>query len=451
MSHSTRNIFWASLIGSIFVISVLEWAILNSGASHALLFLGLFLLPIPFLLSSGRGPLTRASSNMLGIFLLVLAIAGLLVFSNGNPAVIVVCLILIGVIFVLALILRTNRAIRRRRAMVVLAYLEQAIRANLPLSRMLIAAQASESGAICARLGSLRRQLENGASLAEALDRSLRELPRRSLGLIAAAERIGQLPQILDRLIHEDRRRDTNDMVESAFISIYPLMMCVGIFIITSMIMIFVMPKFEQIFKDFRADLPWITFLMLRFSRSAGIYLAPVMMVAMIYFVFGAIRDRFWPSRDVSGNWIGHFSRHRDLADACGVVADSLSAGLGLDAAIRSAAELPVNTALRWKLYRWAGGIEQGLANVDAARRAQMPQLLVGLSATADLSTADEVYRFLQRYYAARFSRLAALVRGAAVPLTVFFFAFIVAAIALALYLPLIQLINTTAHYRTPL
>jgi type II secretory pathway component PulF len=174
-------------------------------------------------------------------------------------------------------------------------------------------------------------------------------------------------------------------------------------------------------------------------------------MLALIFFVFSAIRDRFWPSRDVSGNWIGRFSRHRDLADACGVVADALTAGLGLDAAIRSAAELPVNASLRRKLYRWASGIEQGLSNADAARRARMPQLLIGLSATADLSTADEVYYFLQRYYAARFSRLAALMRGAIVPLTVFFFAIIVAAIALALYLPMIRLIDTTGPYRVSL
>jgi type II secretory pathway component PulF len=451
MSHSARNIFWASLIGTAFVMSALVWAIFDSGAGIALLFLGLLLLPIPFLLSSAHGPLTRVSSNMLGLALLVPAIVALLIFSVGNPVVIVFCLIFIGVIFVLALILRTNRAVRRRRAMVVLAYLEQAVRANLPLPRMLIAAQAGESGAIAARLRSLRRKLESGASITEALDHSLRELPRRSLGLIAAAERIGQLPQVLDRLIREDGRRDTNDMVESAFISVYPLMMCAGIFIITSMIMIYVIPKFEQIFKDFRVDLPWITVLMMQFSRSAGIFLAPVIMLAMVIFVFSAIRNRFWPSREVSGNWIGRFSRHRDLADACGVVADSLGAGLGLDAAIRSAAELPVNTLLRWKLYRWAGGIEQGLSNADAARRARMPQLLIGLSATADLSTADEVFHFLQRYYAARFSRFAALMRGAIVPLTVFFFAIIVAAIALALYLPMIQLINTTAPYRTAL
>jgi type II secretory pathway component PulF len=67
-----------------------------------------------------------------------------------------------------------------------------------------------------------------------------------------------------------------------------------------------------------------------------------------------------------------------------------------------------------------------------------------GLAAT---NMAD-VFRFLSRYYAGKFSRLAILLQGAAVPATAIAFGAIVAFVALSLFTPMIALINSVSHYK---
>jgi len=128
-----------------------------------------------------------------------------------------------------------------------------------------------------------------------------------------------------------------------------------------------------------------------------------------------------------------------------------LAAGLPLDSALRGAGELSVGRKLRGKLRRWAMGIERGLPTADAARQAEMPRLVVGMAGTGDVSSAQEVFRFLARYYATRFSRWMQLMRGAAVPAMVFFFALIVGTVALALFQPIVALIDAVQPYRISL
>lgn len=75
-----------------------------------------------------------------------------------------------------------------------------------------------------------------------------------------------------------------------------------------------------------------------------------------------------------------------------------------------------------------------------------MPGLVVGmLSAARQGEDAANVLRFLARYYRSRFSRLSAVVRGAAIPLTVLAFGVIVGLVTLSLFTPMINMIDRVA------
>jgi type II secretory pathway component PulF len=126
------------------------------------------------------------------------------------------------------------------------------------------------------------------------------------------------------------------------------------------------------------------------------------------------------------------------------VMADSLEAGLPLDAALREAGDLSIAPSVSRRLNRWAAGAEQGQSPPDAARAAGLPPLITGMITTGLAATnMAEVFRFLGRYYANKFSRLAILLGGAAVPATALFFGTIVAFVALSLFTPMIALINS--------
>ena len=100
-----------------------------------------------------------------------------------------------GLLFCLALAWRF--ALRERHGRIALQYVEQAVRQNLPLPAMLHAAASGESGGLRRQLLRLAGYIESGATLGEAMERSLPGIPRRNVALIDAAEQLGILPVVL--------------------------------------------------------------------------------------------------------------------------------------------------------------------------------------------------------------------------------------------------------------
>jgi type II secretory pathway component PulF len=160
-------------------------------------------------------------------------------------------------------------------------------------------------------------------------------------------------------------------------------------------------------------------------------------------------RDRaFWWLPILHG-----LERDRGLADAFDLLDEALAIATPIDRAFAEAAGLRVNVVLRRRLERWAVAVASGMSLGDGARVASMPPLVTGMltNVSATASAAD-VFGFLARYYRTRFSRTAALIEGAMVPVVVLIFGFFVACVALAMFMPLITLIQnlsaTSAGWR---
>jgi type II secretory pathway component PulF len=318
-----------------------------------------------------------------------------------------------------------------QRNTVILTYIEQAIRLNLPLNRALLAAEASEPRWIRSNLAKLRKQLDSGSSISAAIKNTLPGTSRRNLALLENAERVGQLGPELSFVLQA--HPSSQDALERSFLRTYPLTMIVVIIGIVSMISIFVLPKYIQIFHDFRFPLPALTAAVLQFTDTP--WAVETLFGLLFLAAITVILFRRWQWFDLR-RW---FTTSRDLADVCRTIARAMRLGVALPSAIRSATDLALRRGLRSRLNRWAAGIEAGMAGTDAAYAADLPRLIAGLC------TSIEGFEFLTRYYAGKFSRLVILLRAAAVPLVVFFFGLLVAIVALTLFLPLVGLIDAAA------
>ncbi|HEY8668606.1 MAG TPA: type II secretion system F family protein [Tepidisphaeraceae bacterium] len=391
-----------------------------------------------------------------GIFLVII-IGG--IFSFGVP--------LLGfysgvtAVFLIFIWARSIRHIRRRRAIAVLSYLEQVMRLNLPLPALLIAAEESEPKKTARRIAALRDLLMQGLPAAEALDHALPELTSRARAMLYRGEALGQLPRMLGRLIEEDQPEKGRDVVDESFYRVYPAAMVVMMGLVVAMIMIFVMPKFEDIFRDFGMRLPDVTVWVLWFSREwSGVFAAVVAILFLAMLgrnmgeIFGApiisaramggLRDRLlWALP------LGH-SHERDagLADVFAVLAEALKAAMPLDVALEEVSSLDMNVVLRRRIRQWVRNLRDGMSMVDGARAAGMPRLVVGMLSTVRAEEdAAAVFAFLSRYYASRFSRLRLLLRGAVIPAVVLLFGFLVGALALGLFLPIMNLVSSEAGF----
>ena len=135
------------------------------------------------------------------------------------------------------------------------------LEAGLPLIRSLkTLSRQSKNPAIKKTLEEAAASVEGGATFSEALAQHPKSFDKLYLNMIRAGEAAGKLELILDRLaMFMEKAAKIQGKVKSAMV--YPIIvLCVAV-IICSGLMIFIVPKFEKMFSELLEGepLPWLT------------------------------------------------------------------------------------------------------------------------------------------------------------------------------------------------
>jgi type II secretory pathway component PulF len=370
--------------------------------------------------------------------------------------------------FVAFAINRYQQKLRRQRAMIILSYIENAVRLNLPIDAFLYAAELAERGATRIQLRALRLKLGQGYPVGTALSACVPEFPGDYAAELTAAEQVGQLRSTLSR-ITETNLRPTPTMQDdlSPIYRIYPFGILLGGSMICLFMMIFVVPKFKEIFKDFRTDLPLITetvfnlgnFISDSFIGAIAMLLLAVIVMLAIAYQLQHIFTPTWafPRPRMFMDWLTwhtpvwrRIERDRGLAAACVVLAEATRTGLPLDRAMDHVLSLPVNQHLKPRLYRWRMQLAAGKTPEESARDARLPAIIASFLASSSTPRASssqaalsDVFAFLGRYYRDRFSHTTLLLRAAFEPAIVVVMGFFVGIFVYAMFAPLVKLLNS--------
>ena len=139
--------------------------------------------------------------------------------------------------------------------------------AGLPILRSLrILEQQQKPGTLKSVIGAVSEDVESGATLSEAMARYPRTFDSLYSNMVAAGEAGGVLDLILSRLADfMEKAQRLKAKIKSAMI--YPIcVLCIAGGIVM-FIMSFVIPKFEDVFKDFDIELPQVTMVLLNMSN----------------------------------------------------------------------------------------------------------------------------------------------------------------------------------------
>ncbi|MBI3409455.1 MAG: type II secretion system F family protein [Planctomycetes bacterium] len=108
--------------------------------------------------------------------------------------------------------------------------------------------------------------VESGSTLSEAFGKHPKCFDRLYVNMVKAGEAGGALEIILKRLAEfKEKAQSLARRIKGAMV--YPAVVISVAVAILSFIMIFIIPKFEKIFADFRMKLPWITEALINTSR----------------------------------------------------------------------------------------------------------------------------------------------------------------------------------------
>jgi type IV pilus assembly protein PilC len=141
------------------------------------------------------------------------------------------------------------------------------MKAGVPLLQSFdIVAKGASNPAVAKLLTDVKTEVETGSSLAQAFRKYPLQFDNLFCNLVQAGEQAGILEALLDRLAsYKEKILAIKSKIKAALF--YPIAIIVVAFVITAVIMIFVIPAFKEVFKNFGADLPAPTLVVMGISE----------------------------------------------------------------------------------------------------------------------------------------------------------------------------------------
>ena len=140
------------------------------------------------------------------------------------------------------------------------------MKAGVPLLQSFdIVGKGASNPAVARLVTELKTEIETGSTLAAAFRKYPLYFDQLFCNLVAAGEQAGILETLLDRLAtYQEKIIAIKSKIKSALF--YPVAIIAVAFIITAVIMIFVIPAFKNVFTSFGADLPGPTLVVMAIS-----------------------------------------------------------------------------------------------------------------------------------------------------------------------------------------
>src|SRR5512139_1938269 len=173
-----------------------------------------------------------------------------------------------------------GRSIKQKDIAIFTRQLATMMKAGVPLLQSFdIVARGSPNPKMTRLLTEIRSDVETGTSLSAAFRKHPLYFNALYCNLVEAGEAGGILEALLERLaLYEEKTLAIKQKIKSALI--YPVAVLVVAFVVLTIIMIFVIPAFKDVFSSFGADLPAPTLAVIAMSEF---------FVAYWYIIFGVL------------------------------------------------------------------------------------------------------------------------------------------------------------------
>lgn len=313
------------------------------------------------------------------------------------------------------------------------------------------ALQLLQRSAATPYLATLLRQLsenvEHGMPLSQALAQHPEAFDPLYISMVQAGETAGILDTMLDRLAHTlEKTEALRARVRSALT--YPCTVIAIALAVLLLMLVFVVPVFEDVFKSFGAALPWSTQIVLAMSRAVGhsvlwfaLCLPPLWLLLRRQWQQAAWQ-RLWHRRVLDIPGIGPMVRTSVLARWAHTLSALLAAGVPLTEALPVAGKAtghPIYARINVHLQRrvaQGGRLSEGMAHTG-----RFPDMLVQLCATGeDTGTLDilldRAARLMTEELDTRVQTLSSMVE----PLLIVGLGGAIGVILMAMYLPIFRL-----------
>ena len=353
----------------------------------------------------------------------------------------------------------------------IISTIGSSMRQNLPLPMALESAASGYTDNRSRILNGIQKWLVQGYSLSESIRRGYPTCPGYALAMIAAAERIDQLPLAIhaievDMVAKADERRKIRPVHPA-----YPVILMVFTFFIVLSFMTFVIPTFKAALEEMieGAKLPATTRFLIEITNFVAYEYALLIWPALILFVIAiiiiAIRSKFRPRRPEKPylfsrmgdfmKWhlpvLHNFEKNYSLVQVVELLRLSLNAGCAVNEAIENTIGLDVNNCFKKRLRRWLGKVERGDNIAAAIRESGLGSPLAwAFDEKVNQGNTPAILETLESFYRTNYSYCVNLARFIMWPCIILFTGAIVGFVIYAIFSPSILIIESLTGHVIP-
>jgi type IV pilus assembly protein PilC len=292
-------------------------------------------------------------------------------------------------------------------------------------------------------------------SAGEELSLCLKQYPKVfapiTIGLIEAGEAGGILDMVLDRiaLLMEEQAKIRGQIIGAL---VYPVLVLVLALSVSLGLLIFIVPKFKDMFDNMGAELPALTTFMLNLSNfvtSAGFAIgAPVTVFVLLYLFRG-----FYATKDGKLTvdtslfkipLFGDLVLKSEMASMCDTLNTLVNSGIPLVDALERCVSASPNQLIRNTIQRGIVLVEQGQElSYSLSQTTVFPKLVVSMIKIGEeTGNLPFMLEKLAVFYKREVEATVSALTKAMEPAVIFVVAAIVGTIVVSLYLPMFSLIQ---------
>jgi len=326
------------------------------------------------------------------------------------------------------------------------------ISAGLPLVKCLsVLSSEIENKTLKASIDKVIFDIQNGLSLSSALAKHPRIFSNFFISMVKAGETAGILPEVLKRIAtHLEKEVELRQKVASAFA--YPtIVLFVAIGAVT-FLLIFIVPVFEKVYQSLKLNLPLPTLFLIKLSNFMVKYWWLVLVLGIV-FIYGFKRTKaknkkliFW--LDYFKLWMpvfGKLNRKLSTTRFSRTLAAMLASGITLGRSLEVTEEVLDNRVSSAVIRALQRNINQGKTLTEVLEKQRLfSPLAVQMIATGEQSgTLEEMLNKTADFLDEEVDHIIKRLIIRLEPLLTFILAILVGYIALAIYLPMFDIMHS--------
>jgi len=294
----------------------------------------------------------------------------------------------------------------------------------------------------------IKADVEGGSALSEALAKHPRHFDELYCNLIRAGEQAGILETLLHKIaLYKEKVEAIKGKIKKAMF--YPTAVIAAAFVVTGILLYWVVPQFQSLFESFGADLPALTLMVIRMSEFVQAYWWAILggLGVAVWLVIQAKRrskafNHFLDRLLLQVPVIGPIVRKATIARYARTLSTMFAAGVPLVEAMTTVAAAAGNVVFTQAILRMRDEVATGVALQQAMRQSGLfPNMVVQMVAIGEESgSLDGMLAKVADFYEEEVDNAVDGLSSLLEPVIMAILGILIGGLVVAMYLPIFKM-----------